>query len=111
MPLPIWLAHKLAKQISEVRRENILSYLTPDGKTQVGVEYRNRRPYRIHSLTVIASQNKAKYPDLQQLREDIYETVIKPVFETEEIKPDEKQGYLSILMGNLLEVALLLILG
>ncbi len=90
MPLPIWLAHKLAKQISEVRRENILSYLTPDGKTQVGVEYRNRRPYRIHSLTVIASQNKAKYPDLQQLREDIYETVIKPVFDTEEIKPDEK---------------------
>ncbi|MCX7595643.1 MAG: methionine adenosyltransferase [Fischerella sp.] len=90
MPLPIWLAHKLAKRISEVRRQNILSYLTPDGKTQVGVEYRDRRPYRIHSLTVIASQNKAKYPDLQQLREDIYETVIKPVFDTEEIKPDAK---------------------
>ncbi|MDM9384976.1 methionine adenosyltransferase [Chlorogloeopsis sp. ULAP01] len=90
MPLPIWLAHKLAKRISEVRRENILSYLTPDGKTQVGVEYRNRRPDRIHSLTVIASQNKAKYPDLEQLREDIYETVVKPVFESEEIKPDEK---------------------
>ncbi|MBF2005979.1 methionine adenosyltransferase [Chlorogloeopsis fritschii PCC 9212] len=90
MPLPIWLAHKLAKRISEVRRENILSYLTPDGKTQVGVEYRNRRPYRIHSLTVIASQNKAKYPDLEQLRQDIYETVVKPVFESEEIKPDEQ---------------------
>ncbi|WP_026735174.1 methionine adenosyltransferase [Fischerella sp. PCC 9605] len=90
MPLPIWLAHKLAKRISEVRRQNILSYLTPDGKTQVGVEYRDRRPYRIHSLTVIASQNKAKYPDLQQLRDDIYETVIKPVFDTEEIKPDEQ---------------------
>ncbi len=90
MPLPIWLAHKLAKRISEVRSQNLLSYLTPDGKTQVGVEYRDRRPYRIHSLTVIASQNKAKYPDLQQLSEDIYETVIKPVFATEEIKPDEK---------------------
>jgi S-adenosylmethionine synthetase len=89
MPLPIWLAHKLAKQLSEVRRQNILSYLTPDGKTQVGVEYRNRRPYRIHSLTVIASQNKASKPDLKQLQDDIRETVIKPVFENEEIKPDE----------------------
>ncbi|BAZ21679.1 S-adenosylmethionine synthetase [Kalymmatonema gypsitolerans NIES-4073] len=89
MPLPIWLAHKLAKQLSEVRRQNILSYLTPDGKTQVGVEYRNRRPYRIHSLTVIASQNKASKPDLKQLQDDIRETVIQPVFENEEIKPDE----------------------
>ncbi|WP_414584102.1 methionine adenosyltransferase [Scytonema sp. PCC 10023] len=89
MPLPIWLAHKLAKQLSEVRRQNTLSYLTPDGKTQVGVEYRNRRPYRIHSLTVIASQNKASKPDLKQLQDDIRETVIQPVFENEEIKPDE----------------------
>ncbi|KAB8315934.1 methionine adenosyltransferase [Tolypothrix campylonemoides VB511288] len=89
MPLPIWLAHKLARQLSEVRRQNILSYLTPDGKTQVGVEYKNRRPYRIHSLTVIASQNKASKPDLKQLQDDIRETVIQPVFENEEIKPDE----------------------
>ncbi len=90
MPLPIWLAHKLAKRISEVRSQDLLSYLTPDGKTQVGIEYRDRRPYRIHSLTVIASQNKAKYPDLEQLRADIYETIIQPVFATEEIKPDDK---------------------
>jgi len=90
MPLPIWLAHKLARQISEVRRQNLLSYLTPDGKTQVGVEYKNRRPYRIHSITVIASQNKAGKPDLKQLQDDIRETVIYPVFDDEEIKPDEK---------------------
>lgn len=89
MPLPIWLAHKLAKQISEVRREKILTYLTPDGKTQVGVEYKNRQPYRIHSITVIASQNKPAKPDLQQLQDDIREAVIYPVFEDEEIKPDE----------------------
>jgi len=89
MPLPIWLAHKLARQISEVRRQNLLTYLTPDGKTQVGVEYKNRRPYRIHSITVIASQNKPSKPDLQQLQDDIRQTVIYPVFEDEDIQPDE----------------------
>jgi S-adenosylmethionine synthetase len=59
MPLPIWLAHKLARRLTLVRRQQLLSYLTPDGKTQVGVEYRNRRPYRIHSITVIASQSRS----------------------------------------------------
>ncbi|TAF07181.1 MAG: methionine adenosyltransferase [Nostocales cyanobacterium] len=90
MPLPIWLAHKLARQISEVRKQKILPYLTPDGKTQVGVEYKNRRPYRIHSITIIASQNQPEKPDLQQLQDDIRETVIYPVFANEEIKPDAK---------------------
>lgn len=90
MPLPIWLAHKLARQISEVRKQKILSYLTPDGKTQVGVEYKNRQPYRIHSITVIASQNQSPKPNLQQLQDDIRETVIAPVFANEAIKPDAK---------------------
>ena len=92
MPLPIWLAHKLAKRLSQVRVENILPYLTPDGKTQVGVEYRDRRPERIHSITVIASQNppsNGDSPDLKQLQQDIRETVINPVFEEENIKPDD----------------------
>lgn len=89
MPLPIWLAHKLARRISEVRRQDILGYLTPDGKTQVGVEYKNSHPYRIHSITVIASQNKAKEPDLKQLQDDIRATVINPVFADEDIQPDE----------------------
>ncbi|MBK1988686.1 methionine adenosyltransferase [Sphaerospermopsis aphanizomenoides BCCUSP55] len=90
MPLPIWLAHKLARQISEVRKQKILPYLTPDGKTQVGVEYKNRQPYRIHSIAVIASQNQRTEPDLQQLQNDIRETVIHPVFANEKIKPDAK---------------------
>ena len=92
MPLPIWLAHKLAKRLSQVRVENILPYLTPDGKTQVGVEYRDRRPDRIHSITVIASQNPSSNgdsPDLKQLQQDIRETVINPVFDDENIKPDD----------------------
>jgi S-adenosylmethionine synthetase len=93
MPLPIWLAHRLAKRLTKVRVENILPYLTPDGKTQIGVEYRDRQPYRIHSITVIASQYSpanADSPNLQQLQADIRENVIVPVFAQEIIKPDEK---------------------
>lgn len=90
MPLPIWLAHKLARRITSVKLQKILPYLTPDGKTQVGVEYRNRKPYRIHSLTVIASQNKSEEPGLEKLREDLREVVINPVFQDETIKPDER---------------------
>jgi S-adenosylmethionine synthetase len=88
--MPIWLAHKLARRLSEVRRQDLLPYLTPDGKTQVGVEYRARKPYRIHSLTLIASQNKAKKPELEQLQDDIRETVINSVFQETEIQPDDK---------------------
>jgi len=92
MPLPIWLAHELAKRLTQVRVENTLPYLTPDGKTQVGVEYRDRQPQRIHSITVIASQNPLSHshsPDLKQLERDLRETVIDPVFENQTIKPDE----------------------
>ena len=58
MPLPIWLAHKLAKRIIQAKRRKIIPYLSPDAATQVGVEFRNRRPVRIHSITIIASQNR-----------------------------------------------------
>ena len=91
MPLPIWLAHQLARRLSEVRLQKILPYLTPDGKTQVGVEYRDRQPARIHSITIIASQyplDRAASPDLKQLQQDLRETVIEPVFENKIIKPD-----------------------
>ncbi|GAB4226466.1 MAG: methionine adenosyltransferase [Stanieria sp.] len=92
LPLPIWLAHQLAKRLTQVRVENILPYLTPDGKTQVGVEYRDRQPARIHSITIIASQyprSNAHSPDLKQLQQDLRETVINPVFAHEKIKPDK----------------------
>src|SRR5262249_54069916 len=48
IPLPVWLAHKLARQLTSVRLKTVLPYLAPDGKTQVGIEYRKRRPHRIH---------------------------------------------------------------
>lgn len=88
MPLPIWLAHKLARKLTSVRLQKTLPYIAPDGKSQVGIEFRNRKPYRIHSVTVIASQHKPEEPGLNGLRDDIMENVIKPVFRDEEIVPD-----------------------
>lgn len=88
IPLPIWLAHKLARQLTSVRLKTALPYLAPDGKTQVGIEYRKRKPHRIHSITVIASQNRPLEPDLKTLTDDIRETVIRPVFADEPIRPD-----------------------
>jgi S-adenosylmethionine synthetase len=91
MPLPIWLAHKLSRKLTSVRIQRILPYLMPDGKTQVGVEYKGSRPRRIHSITVIASQLKTIRkggPELQRLRNDIAEAVIGPAFQDEEIRPD-----------------------
>lgn len=88
MPLPIWLAHKLARQLTHVNLQNILPYLTPDGKTQVGIEYRHSKPYRLYSISIIASQNSSLKPDLKELQDDIRTAVIDSVFEDEEIKPD-----------------------
>lgn len=93
LPLPIWLAHRLARRLTSIRLQKILPYLAPDGKTQVGVEYRNRRPYRIHSLTVIGSQNAAAEaggPMLETLRNDLREAILDFVFLEEPIRPDEK---------------------
>ncbi|HEY9847907.1 MAG TPA: methionine adenosyltransferase [Leptolyngbyaceae cyanobacterium] len=93
MPMPIWLAHQLARRLTEVKIEKILPYLAPDGKTQVGVEYRDRKPHRIHSITIIASQNKPAISneiELKRLQDDIKENAIDFVFRDEPIKPDEK---------------------
>ena len=93
MPLPIWLAHQLARQLVTARVQNLVPYLSPDGKTQIGVEYRNRRPFRIHSVTVIAARGSQaachEIPD-KRLHHDIREAVIKPAFADEELKPDDQ---------------------
>jgi S-adenosylmethionine synthetase len=93
MPLPIWLAHKLARKLTSVRLQRTLSYLEPDGKTQVSVEFRQGKPYRIHSITLIASQTKTPQsggPTLKGLNDDLRELVIAPVFKDEKIIPDGK---------------------
>lgn len=87
LPLPIVLAHDLARRIAKVRREGAIPYLNPDGNTQVGVEYRENRPHRVHSVALIASKKKDS-PGLKQLRDDLMERVIGPAFETAELPLD-----------------------
>jgi len=86
MPMPIVLAHKLARRVSTVRYTGLLPYLTPDAKTQVGVEYRDGRPRRIHCITIQACIRKSA--DIKGLFDDIKETVIDAVFVSEELRPD-----------------------
>jgi len=77
MPLPIELAHKLTKRLATVRREGILPYLLPDGKSQVTVEYHDGVPARIH--TVVISAQHEDWVCMGQLREEIILYVIRPV--------------------------------
>lgn len=81
MPLPISLAHKMAKRLTEVRKSGELNYLRPDGKTQVTVEYDDGKPVRIDAV-VVSSQHSADI-NLDTLRADILEKVIKPTVPTE----------------------------
>jgi S-adenosylmethionine synthetase len=86
MPLTISLAHKITKQLSDVRKKGVLPYLRPDGKSQVTIEYRQGKPHKIHAV-VVSSQHS---PDVEQkqIRADIIEKVIKPVLPKELL--DEK---------------------
>ncbi len=81
MPLPISLAHKLAKRLTEVRKNGKLSYLRPDGKTQVTVEYVDGVPTRVDTI-VVSSQHSAEI-DSATIRKDIIEQVILPVVPSE----------------------------
>ena len=81
MPLPILLAHKLAMKLAELRKKDILGYLRPDGKTQVTIEYRDGKPFRVDSI-VVSTQHS---PDvtLKEIKEDVIEKVIKPTISSE----------------------------
>ena len=90
MPKPIWLAHRLADVLDSPEVGKKLSYLLPDGKAQVGIEYVNGLPNRIHSITLVASQTDAESADLNQLRGDLMKHVVEPVLAKEKIHLDER---------------------
>jgi S-adenosylmethionine synthetase len=89
MPMPIMLAHRLARQLSAVRRSGSPDYLRPDGKTQVTVEYEGYRPVRIDKI-VVSAQHHPAIPQATN-REDINERVIKPIVPPELL--DERTKY------------------
>ncbi|MGM9933514.1 methionine adenosyltransferase [uncultured Clostridium sp.] len=77
MPLPIYMAHKLSRRLTEVRKDKTLDYLRPDGKTQVTVEYEDERPVRID--TIVISTQHDENVTLEQIEKDLKEHVIKAV--------------------------------
>lgn len=95
MPLPIMLAQRLTKRMAEVRKKNTLSYLGPDGKSQVTVEYRDSKPYRVDSV-VLACQHTDEILDssgkriTKEAREEMINTIVNPIL-TEYL--DEKTKY------------------
>ena len=90
MPLPISLAHALARRLAEVRKSGLVAYLRPDGKTQVTVEYdERRRPVRVD--TVVISTQHAPEATLDMIRKDMIELVVRPVIPAELL--DERTKY------------------
>lgn len=88
MPMPIALAHKMAKKLTEVRKDGILDYLRPDGKTQVTVEYENDKPVRVD--TVVVSSQHSPDVDISKLREDIKREVILPTLPADLVDENTK---------------------
>lgn len=86
MPMPIYLAHRLTRRLSEVRRNGTLPWVRPDGKAQVTIEYSYGKPKRVH--TVLVSTQHAPDVDRETIKHDIYEHVIKPVLPAELVGED-----------------------
>lgn len=79
MPLPLVLAHRLVERLDRATREGALGYLVPDGKSQVAVHYQERRPVRLHSITLTACQSRRSQVPEARLRDDLIQCVIEPV--------------------------------
>ena len=92
MPLPISLAHKLSRRLTEVRKTQLVDYLRPDGKTQVTVEYEGNKPVRVH--TILISTQHSEHVDNETIRRDLIELVIKEVIPAE-LLDDETKIYIN----------------
>ncbi len=88
MPLPIALAHRIARRLSEARKDGTLSYLRPDGKTQVTIEYDGDKPVRVD--TIVVSTQHSEEANLEQITRDIKEYVIAPVVPAELLDGETK---------------------
>ncbi|WP_443661126.1 methionine adenosyltransferase [Clostridium sp.] len=88
MPLPISMAHRLARRLSEVRKNGTLKYLRPDGKTQVTVEYEDNKPVRIDTIVISTQHGEAATHD--QIEKDLIENVIKPIVPSELLDENTK---------------------
>ena len=88
MPLPIALAHRLARRLTEVRKDGTLPYLRPDGKTQVTVAYEDGKPVAVE--TIVISTQHDEDVTLEQIRKDLIEQVIKPIVPAELLKDDTR---------------------
>jgi S-adenosylmethionine synthetase len=100
MPLPIGLAHRLARRLAAVRKTGDLSYLRPDGKTQVTVEYKNGVPFAIDTI-LISTQHDAAIGEISddlgvqaKIKADLWKFVVLPVFADLDVKPDDKTHFL-----------------
>ena len=89
LPYPIWLAHRLAYRMDVVQAVKKLPYLLPDAEIQVGFKFEDGQPARIHSITLVATQDENSDVELEGLRKDMIDKVIKPVLKKESIKSDE----------------------
>ena len=86
MPLSIWLAHRLAHRIDVVQSVKKVPYLLPDAEIQVGFEFQDGRPARIHSITMVVTQLQDSVADIDELRADMIARVIEPVLKKAKIK-------------------------
>ncbi|MEA5504273.1 methionine adenosyltransferase [Halotia wernerae UHCC 0503] len=100
MPLPICLAHRIARRLAAVRKTGELSYLRPDGKTQVTIVYEDGRPVGIDTI-LISTQHTANIGEITneaavqaKIKEDLWSAVVKPVFGDIDIKPDQQTRFL-----------------
>lgn len=100
MPLPISLAHKLSYKLAQIRKQGLVNYLRPDGKSQVTVEYCNGKPSRIHTILLstqhdpVINGESDNHKVQEIIKRDLIKLVIEEVFKNEELKPDSETKYL-----------------